>query len=111
MIRKQECGPPPRDTPASDPLSMPAHGVRWWRDELVRPPRKWSSLVIELRSDNAAGVAPEIIAALHSANVGPAPAYGRDQLTAHLKDVVRVVFEHSSARVFPVTSGTAANAL
>lgn len=66
---------------------------------------------IELRSDNAAGVAPEILAAIESANRGSARAYGDDALTAHLHDVVREVFEHPTARVFPVTSGTAANAL
>jgi threonine aldolase len=67
--------------------------------------------VIELRSDNAAGVAPEILAAIQAANTGSALAYGGDDLTAHLQDVVRTVFEHPTARVFPVTSGTAANSL
>jgi len=67
--------------------------------------------VIELRSDNAAGVAPEILAAVDSANTGSALAYGGDDLTDHLHDVVREVFEHPGARVFPVTSGTAANSL
>ena len=67
--------------------------------------------MIELRSDNAAGVAPEILAAIEAANVGSALAYGEDDLTAGLHDVVREVFEHPTARVFPVTSGTAANAL
>jgi threonine aldolase len=67
--------------------------------------------VIELRSDNAAGVAPEILAAVQAANTGSALAYGGDEVTAHLHDVVREVFEHPTARVFPVTSGTAANAL
>jgi threonine aldolase len=67
--------------------------------------------VIELRSDNAAGVAPEILAAVGAANSGSALAYGADERTAHLQDVVRSVFAHPAARVFPVTSGTAANAL
>jgi threonine aldolase len=67
--------------------------------------------VIELRSDNAAGVAPEILAAVEAANTGSALAYGGDDLTAHLQEVVRTVFEHPTARVFPVTSGTAANSL
>ncbi len=67
--------------------------------------------MIELRSDNAAGVAPEILTAIEAANVGSAPAYGRDDLTARLHEVVRDVFEHPTAQVFPVTSGTAANAL
>jgi threonine aldolase len=66
---------------------------------------------IEFRSDNAAGVAPEIVQAVADANIGSVIAYGDDPVTAQLQDVVREVFEHDSARVFPVTSGTAANAL
>ena len=66
---------------------------------------------IELRSDNAAGVAPEIMAAVAAANSGSALAYGDDHVTTQLEAVVRDVFEHPMARVFPVTSGTAANAL
>jgi hypothetical protein len=66
---------------------------------------------IELRSDNAAGVAPEMLAAVAAANTGSALAYGNDHVTTQLEAVVRDVFEHPTARVFPVTSGTAANAL
>lgn len=66
---------------------------------------------IEFRSDNAAGVAPEIVQAVAATNIGSALAYGDDDVTAELHDVVREVFEHETARVFPVTSGTAANAL
>lgn len=66
---------------------------------------------IELRSDNTAGVAPEILAAIVAANAGTSIAYGGDALTAQLQETVRTVFEHPGARVFPVTSGTAANAL
>ena len=66
---------------------------------------------IELRSDNAAGVAPEMLAAVAAANVGSALAYGDDHVTTQLEAVVRDVFEHPTARVFPVTGGTAANAL
>ncbi len=66
---------------------------------------------IELRSDNSAGVAPEILAAVADANVGSALAYGDDDITAQLEGQVRSTFEHETAKVFPVTSGTAANAL
>jgi len=66
---------------------------------------------IELRSDNAAGVAPEIIAAISGANSGSALAYGEDDWTAQLRDKVREVFEHPHAEVFPVISGTAANSI
>jgi len=66
---------------------------------------------IELRSDNAAGVAPEIIEAIVAANVGSALAYGDDEWTSRLRGIVREVFEHPTAEVFPVVSGTAANSL
>lgn len=66
---------------------------------------------IELRSDNCAGVAPEILVAIASANTGSALAYGADAVTAQLTELVRDVFQHSEAKVFPVLSGTAANAL
>lgn len=65
---------------------------------------------IELRSDNAAGVAPEILEAVAAANCGTALAYGGDDITAALQAQVSEVFERP-ARVFPVVSGTAANAL
>lgn len=66
---------------------------------------------IELRSDNSAGVAPEIIEAVTAANRGSALGYGGDDVTAALGDMVREVFEHPDAAIFPVASGTAANAL
>ena len=66
---------------------------------------------IELRSDNAAGVAPEIVDAIVAANVGSALAYGDDEWTARLRGIVREVFEHPTAEAFPVVSGTAANSL
>lgn len=66
---------------------------------------------IELRSDNAAGAAPELVAALVAANTGTALAYGGDTDTARLQEVVREVFEHPDATAFPVASGTAANSL
>jgi threonine aldolase len=66
---------------------------------------------IELRSDNAAGAAPEIMSAIASANTGSALAYGADDWTSELRDKVREVFEHPDAEVFPVISGTAANSL
>jgi threonine aldolase len=66
---------------------------------------------IELRSDNAAGAAPEVLAAIGAANVGSALAYGDDAWTTELHEVVRDVFEHPDARVFPVISGTAANSI
>lgn len=70
-----------------------------------------TSAPIELRSDNAAGTAPELVAAVAAANVGSALAYGGDAETARVQEVVRTVFEHPDATAFPVASGTAANSL
>ena len=44
---------------------------------------------IELRSDNSAGVADEIMAAVVAANTGSALAYGGDAWTAQLEATVR----------------------
>jgi threonine aldolase len=66
---------------------------------------------IELRSDNSAGVAPEVMAAIVAADTGSAMAYGGDEWTARLTERVRAVFEHDEVTVFPVLSGTAANAI
>ncbi|MDH4145841.1 MAG: beta-eliminating lyase-related protein [Acidimicrobiia bacterium] len=66
---------------------------------------------IELRSDNAAGAAPEIVEALVAANEGSARAYGDDAWTARLSGRAREVFEREETWIFPVATGTAANAL
>jgi threonine aldolase len=66
---------------------------------------------IELRSDNSVGVAPEILAAVVAADEGGTMAYGADPWTARLHERVAEVFEHDDVAVFPVVSGTAANAL
>lgn len=68
-------------------------------------------MTVELRSDNAASVSPAILEAMAAVNSGSALAYGGDEVTAALENRVREVFEHPTARVFPVLSGTAANAL
>lgn len=62
------------------------------------------------RSDNEYPVAPEIMAALAAANEGSAYAYGADAVTARLKERLRGVFERE-VEVYPLISGTAANAL
>lgn len=61
-------------------------------------------------SDNAYGAAPEMLEALGTANQGCMPSYGADPLTTRLETVLADVFEHEVA-VFPVITGTAANAL
>jgi threonine aldolase len=69
------------------------------------------STPIELRSDNAAGVAPQILAAIATANDGGAMAYGGDPWSEELREVAAEAFGHPDVAVFPVVSGTAANAL
>jgi len=61
-------------------------------------------------SDNATGASPEILAALAAANGGAMPPYGNDPITARLAARFGEIFEREVA-VFPVVSGTAANAL
>src|SRR5215469_5744524 len=61
-------------------------------------------------SDNAYGVLPEIWKAIEAADRGTALAYGNDASTKALKARFSELFEHDVA-VFPVFTGTAANAL
>jgi threonine aldolase len=61
-------------------------------------------------SDNAIGVAPEIMAALTEANRGPSMPYGADDWTKRVERRLAEIFEHP-VRAFPVATGTAANAL
>jgi threonine aldolase len=66
--------------------------------------------VIDFRSDNVASVSPEIMAATLEANAGAASPYGDDQVSAMLNDRFSDLFE-AKVTVFPIASGTAANAL
>lgn len=61
-------------------------------------------------SDNVAPVAPEVMAAILTANEGATPSYGADPLTGRLTALARDVFETDLA-IFPVSTGTAANGL
>jgi len=61
-------------------------------------------------SDNWAGAAPEIIAAIARANDGAAPAYGDDALTKRVEARFCDLFEHDCA-VYFVATGGAANGL
>jgi threonine aldolase len=61
-------------------------------------------------SDNACGAAPEMFEALRAANDGAVPSYGEDVLTKRLEAELARIFEHEVV-VFPVITGTAANAL
>jgi threonine aldolase len=62
------------------------------------------------QSDNTAPVAPQILEALAAANAGFARGYGDDAQSTQLDARFSALFEHP-VRVFPVTTGTAANAL
>lgn len=66
--------------------------------------------MIDFRSDNTGRAAPEILEALLRANSGTALGYGADDWTARLQDRFSELFE-ARVRVFPVATGTAANAL
>jgi threonine aldolase len=66
--------------------------------------------MIDFRSDNTGRAAPEILDALVRANSGTALGYGADEWTARLQDRFGDLFE-TRVRVFPVATGTAANAL
>src|SRR2546423_14649065 len=61
-------------------------------------------------SDNAAGIAPEILAAISRANDGAALAYGRDDWTKRVERRFAEIFQREVA-VFLVPTGTAANTL
>ena len=65
---------------------------------------------LSFRSDNVATVAPEIMRALEAANHGLAAAYGDDEYSALLNRKFSELFE-TGVTVFPVSTGTAANAL
>jgi threonine aldolase len=61
-------------------------------------------------SDNYAGVHPEVLQAIAEANEGHQIAYGEDQYTSRLADVIQQEFGEQ-AEVFPVFNGTGANVL
>ena len=61
-------------------------------------------------SDNATGIAPEILDAIAAANEGGVRGYGDDSLTEAVSGKIADLFE-TDARVFFVATGTAANAL
>lgn len=65
---------------------------------------------MNFRSDNVTAASPEILAALVAANEGTAPSYGADDGTKGLERTFGALFGCEVA-VFPVVTGTAANAL
>lgn len=65
---------------------------------------------MDFRSDNTAGASPEILAAITAAALGRTAAYGADEFSRRLNERFSAAFERS-VEVFPVATGTAANAL
>jgi threonine aldolase len=61
-------------------------------------------------SDNVSPASAAILAAVNEANADPVSSYGADPYTARLQAVVSTLFETDVA-LFPVATGTAANAL
>jgi threonine aldolase len=61
-------------------------------------------------SDNVTPASPEVLAAIAAANTGALHSYGDDPYTERLQQLASAVFETDVA-VYPVTTGTAANAL
>jgi threonine aldolase len=61
-------------------------------------------------SDNVTGISPEILIALNAANEGTAMPYGQDEYTQRLQTQFSNLFE-TDVTVFPVATGSAANAL
>src|SRR5215831_11030067 len=66
--------------------------------------------MIDFRSDNTGRAAPQLLDALIEANRGTALGYGADAWTAVAQKRFSDLFE-TAVRVFPVATGTAANAL
>lgn len=73
-------------------------------------PAPYAVPVSSFASDNYAPAHPDVLAALVSANIGPAPAYGADPWTRQLEEVATSVFG-PRASIMPVLTGTAANVI
>ena len=69
-----------------------------------------NSTLNSFASDNVTCACPEVMDAVLEANNGIATSYGDDEYTDQLKQQLSEVFE-TEVSVFPVVSGTAANAL
>lgn len=65
---------------------------------------------MDFNSDNVAGIAPEVMAAINEANRGAATPYGGDDWTARAEARLAEVFE-CKLDAFLVSTGTAANGL
>jgi threonine aldolase len=93
-------------------MFSPFLGLQHQKAAVASPNRALSVTVRAMNfvSDNAYGASPEILAALGAASAGAARSYGDDAVTARLTQRFSEIFEREVA-VFPVVTGTAANAL
>ena len=66
--------------------------------------------LLDFRSDNVGAVSPEILRGLVEANAGTDASYGDDAVSKRLDRRFTELFE-TPVTVFPVATGTAANAL
>jgi threonine aldolase len=64
----------------------------------------------DFRSDNVAGVAPEVLTALAAAAQGSVTSYGEDPITQRVEARLKELFGHDLT-LFTVATGSAANAL
>lgn len=69
-----------------------------------------STMTVDFRSDNVSGAHPAVLQALLDASRNSVGAYGDDPHTQQLQHTFSELFEREVA-VFPVATGTAANAL
>ncbi len=67
-------------------------------------------MIGNFKSDNVTPACDAIMAAIQAANSGSAPSYGGDEFTLGLQTLASEVFGREVA-IYPVTTGTAANAL
>lgn len=67
-------------------------------------------MTIDFRSDNTHGASPEITEAVAKATAGRVTSYGEDPFTTRVRARCRELFE-CDLEIFPVLTGTAANAL
>lgn len=66
--------------------------------------------MLDFRSDNTAAASPAIMQAMLEANSGSAPSYGADRWTRELQESASALFG-KPVRIYPVATGTAANAV
>ncbi|WP_083228710.1 threonine aldolase family protein [Bordetella sp. H567] len=68
------------------------------------------TVTLNFRSDNVGTASPEILRAVEAANRDPAASYGDDDYSAAVNQAFSTLFE-TPVTVFPVATGTAANAI